>query len=317
MTNIYKKIKINWTYPIQPTSLQVGTVKIYRGTSEFTLDNVLSQTELVTKTYDPSFTEFIDDFELQEDTTYYYMIIVYGDIDSSISAATSLYSIKIEAPKVESTPFQFKIHAKSQDAWLDLNSISEEPGTIVEVDWGDGSEVVVWTPDENFTPFHEYALGTQCFATVTVNQPIGKLYMNGPAVAEFNEFGNLPVQDLKFNFGQMTKVPETFPSFITRTNYMFGNCLELNDPNISNWDTSNITSMQGMFEGCKKLNQPLNWDVSNVTDMKYLFAECSAFNQDLSNWCVSNITSKPNGFNDSAPLLTADKHPVWGTCPNG
>ena len=98
MSNIYKKIKISWTYPTQPTSLQVGTVKIYRGTSEFTLDNVLSQTELVTKDYDPSFTEFIDDFELQENTTYYYMIIVYGDIDSSISAATDLYSIKIEAP---------------------------------------------------------------------------------------------------------------------------------------------------------------------------------------------------------------------------
>ena len=94
-----QKIKINWTYPIQPTSLQVGTVKIYRGTSEFTLDNVLSQTELVTKAYDPSFTEFIDDFELQEDTTYYYMIIVYGDVAPDILAATDLYSIKIEAPE--------------------------------------------------------------------------------------------------------------------------------------------------------------------------------------------------------------------------
>lgn len=95
---LYKQIRIAWKYPIQPTSLQVGTVKIYRGISEFTLDNVLSQTELVTKDYDPSFTEYIDDFELEYNVTYYYMIIVYGDIDNSISAATSLYSIKIGAP---------------------------------------------------------------------------------------------------------------------------------------------------------------------------------------------------------------------------
>lgn len=98
MSNIFKKIKISWTYPTQPTSLQIGTVKIYRGTSEFTLDNVLSQVELVSQEYDPTFTSFSDDFELEYDVTYYYMIIVYGDIDSSISAATGLYSTKIEAP---------------------------------------------------------------------------------------------------------------------------------------------------------------------------------------------------------------------------
>lgn len=96
MSNIFKKIKISWTYPTQPTSLQIGTVKIYRGTSEFTLDNVLSQVELVSQEYDPTFTSFTDDFELEYDVTYYYMIIVYGDIDSTISAATDLYSIKIE-----------------------------------------------------------------------------------------------------------------------------------------------------------------------------------------------------------------------------
>lgn len=125
MTNIYKKIKINWTYPIQPTSLQVGTVKIYRGTSEFTSNNVLSQTELVTRSYDPSFTEFLDDFELQEDTTYYYMIIVYGDIDSTISAATGLYSIKIEAPEQEpSWDIKYKVNGQ----W-----VYEVTGQVVEV----------------------------------------------------------------------------------------------------------------------------------------------------------------------------------------
>lgn len=95
MSNIYKKIKISWTYPTQPTSLQIGTVKIYRGTSEFTLDNVLNQIELVSQEYDPTFTSFIDDFELEYNTTYYYMIIVYGDTNPEILAATELYTIEI------------------------------------------------------------------------------------------------------------------------------------------------------------------------------------------------------------------------------
>ena len=39
------------------------------------------------------------------------------------------------------------------------------------------------------------------------------------------------------------------------------------------------------------------------------------FNQDLSNWCVTNITSEPSGFATSSPLTTENK-PVWGTCPS-
>lgn len=130
MTNIYKKIKINWTYPIQPTSLQVGTVKIYRGTSEFTLDSVLSQTELVNKAYDPSFTEFIDNFELQEDTTYYYMIIVYGDIDSTISAATPLHSVKINKTDPVENDLIITCEGATEMALLNINSTENVDATV-------------------------------------------------------------------------------------------------------------------------------------------------------------------------------------------
>ena len=42
-----------------------------------------------------------------------------------------------------------------------------------------------------------------------------------------------------------------------------------NNCQISNWDVSNVTNMEGMFYYCKEFNQPLNnWDVSNVTNMK-------------------------------------------------
>ena len=109
MSNIYKKIKISWTYPTQPTSLQVGTVKIYRGTSEFTLDNLPSQTELVTKVYDPSFTEFIDDFELAYDVLYYYMIIVYGDTHPEILAATELYTVSLNKTQDINSDFDYLV----------------------------------------------------------------------------------------------------------------------------------------------------------------------------------------------------------------
>lgn len=154
MNNIYKKIKISWTYPTQPTSLQVGTVKIYRGTSEFTLSNVLSQTELVTKDYDPSFTEFIDDFELQENTTYYYMIIVYGDIDNSISAATELYTVSLNKAQEINSDFDYLVvyYSWNEKNGIDLDTRTSltNPPRNIEVGWDRSSSDLTyleWTGD--------------------------------------------------------------------------------------------------------------------------------------------------------------------------
>lgn len=154
MNNIYKKIKISWTYPIQSTSLQVGTVKIYRGTSEFTLSNVLSQTELVTKDYDPSFTEFIDDFELQENTTYYYMIIVYGDTHPEILAATELYTVSLNKTQDINSDFDYLVvyYSWNEKNGIDLDTRTSltNPPRNIEVGWDRSSSDLTyleWTGD--------------------------------------------------------------------------------------------------------------------------------------------------------------------------
>jgi hypothetical protein len=47
--------------------------------------------------------------------------------------------------------------------------------------------------------------------------------------------------------------------------------------------------------------------------MRQMFNDARSFNQDLSGWCVLNITSKPHKF-DRYTAWTAAR-PVWGTCP--
>jgi len=54
--------------------------------------------------------------------------------------------------------------------------------------------------------------------------------------------------------------------------------------------------------------------VSSVTDMYYMFFYASSFNQDLSNWCVINIGSKPDRFSLWS-AMGSSKRPIWGTCP--
>ena len=60
--------------------------------------------------------------------------------------------------------------------------------------------------------------------------------------------------------------------------------------NISDWDTSCVTNMSGLFQGKSNFNEDLSgWNVSNVTDMSNMFYNAGAFNQDIGSWDVSNV----------------------------
>lgn len=60
--------------------------------------------------------------------------------------------------------------------------------------------------------------------------------------------------------------------------------------NVSDWDTSHVTSMVGTFNGCKDICDLSKWDTSHVTSMVNMFYECSTFNSNISNWNVSKVT---------------------------
>ena len=90
-------------------------------------------------------------------------------------------------------------------------------------------------------------------------------------------------------------------SNVTNMNRMFNTeCgLYTFDQDLSFWDVSNVTDMSGMFYAADAFNQDLsNWDVSSVTDMSSLFSN-SQFNQDISNWDVSSVTDMSSLFSSS------------------
>ena len=64
----------------------------------------------------------------------------------------------------------------------------------------------------------------------------------------------------------------------------------LTDPaHISNWDTSAVTNMWGLFQNRHTFNDDISrWDVSNVTAMALMFGDAYDFNQNISGW---NTTS--------------------------
>ena len=75
-------------------------------------------------------------------------------------------------------------------------------------------------------------------------------------------------------------------SNVTNMNGMFS--LSKFNGDISNWDVSNVTSMRSMFYWSEFDGDISNWDVSNVRDMERMFIS-SDFNKDISDWDVSNV----------------------------
>jgi surface protein len=67
---------------------------------------------------------------------------------------------------------------------------------------------------------------------------------------------------------------------------LFSGDSSLSSLNISNWDTKNVTNMDGMFASCNLLS-----------------------NLDFTKWCVENIPNEPANFSFNSGLNT---HPNWG-----
>ena len=72
-------------------------------------------------------------------------------------------------------------------------------------------------------------------------------------------------------------------------------------------DSSRVTNMESMFEGCVGYNYSLlaNWDVSNVANMRKMFSSADGYGpgtfsdlSPLANWDVSNVTNMSGMFTE-------------------
>ena len=81
---------------------------------------------------------------------------------------------------------------------------------------------------------------------------------------------------------------------------------------LSNFDTSNVTSMMYMFASCKKLKEIKginNFNTSNVINMGGMFADCVSleFLSDISKWNTSNVKDMKNMFENCDKLRDIPK----------
>lgn len=172
--------------------------------------------------------------------------------------------------------------------------------SAINVYWGDGTNNTY--PSGSGTMSHTYT-GTGSQPIVNINGLVRKYTQASPAgrvdVIAIKDWNN-SLQDLSSAFvdHNITEVPNYLPNTVTNISYMLKNNYSFNDSRITSWDTSNVTNIEGLFQGCVSFNQPIGtWDVSGVTNLDNLFRGSSmTFNQSLNAWDVSGVTSMKYTF---------------------
>ena len=215
----------------------------------------------------------------------------------------------------------------------------------VTIDWGDGSEkeTIPMTTENDLS--HTYAKDGKYIVEISGDYrnwtsgcsvkdgidlydvlqfgPIGLGYVGNLEDVDQGAFSNC----LNFNKISARDIPDS--NKLTNMNSMFaGHGIEMrfDDPAVTRWDTSNVTSMfhtflntgeasqgkdasfsfqqdigrwntskvtnmKGMFMGCPRFNQSIRcWNMSNVKDISYMFVYDNLFNQNLDNWNLSKVT---------------------------
>jgi len=90
-------------------------------------------------------------------------------------------------------------------------------------------------------------------------------------------------------------------SNVTNMYYMFNGCSALTS--VPDMDTSNVTNMSYMFSGCSSLTSVPDMNTSNVTNMSRMFAVCSSLTS-VPDMDTSNATSMAYMFNGCSALTS-------------
>ena len=88
-------------------------------------------------------------------------------------------------------------------------------------------------------------------------------------------------------------------SNVIKMNYMFWHTDEFNC-DISKWNVGKVKEMEYMFCFAKKFNSNISeWNVDNATTMKGMFSHAFEFNSDISKWDTKNVYTMEYMFNSA------------------
>jgi surface protein len=196
--------------------------------------------------------------------------------------------------------------AASRSIGLRLSSV-RNPVNVV-IDWGDGEtdEVFVAGPVT-----HEYAKDGRYVVSITgsldhfgVSNAVGGGHPAGfDKLYQAVSWGNTGLVSLERGLRGARFMDAPLPSIppsVTNLAQFLQSCESFNQP-ITNLDTTNVTTVNGMFSGCLGFNQTVtHLRTSNVTDFGSMFSGCANFNQSVAGFDTAKATNMASMFANCA-----------------
>ena len=241
------------------------------------------------------------------------------------SFATNIHGTSYGEVSTHTTPsaFVYTIVPTNQQYRLPLSQ-DVTIGNDYLIDWGDGSESYMIPSmsqaDRNNAILHTYS--STSTVTIMVYGDLGKIIEttvnSARMIRDISNWGSATVGTKSFQNCQNLSISATnLPNLDANLAYTFSGATSFNS-DISNWDTSNVTNMEGIFYGADAFNQDISqktvtgdgasytaWDTSSVTTMRNMFSGADAFNQPIGSWDVSSVTDmyglfySANSFNQN------------------
>ena len=241
------------------------------------------------------------------------------------SFATNIHGTSYGEVSTHTTPsaFVYTIVPTNQQYRLPLSQ-DVTIGNDYLIDWGDGSESYM-IPSMSQTVRNNAILHTYSSTstvTIMVYGDLGKIIEttgnSARMIRDISNWGSATVGTKSFQNCQNLSISATnLPNLDANLAYTFSGATSFNS-DISNWDTSNVTNMEGIFYGADAFNQDISqktvtgdgasytaWDTSSVTTMRNMFSGADAFNQPIGTWDVSSVTDmyglfySANSFNQN------------------
>ncbi len=111
------------------------------------------------------------------------------------------------------------------------------------------------------------------------------------------------------NLINITGIKYLNTSEVTTMNGMFYGCSGMTSLDLSNFNTANVTDMTSMFYGCSGMTtlDLSNFNTANVTYMRWMFCDCSVMTSlDVTHFNTANVTDMSYMFNYCSALTSLD-----------